>query len=562
MSERDISPARAGARIWVQATIVFTAALLIRLVNLDHDAHIDEFFHVLAARSWLAEGTLRIADGIYDRGALYTMGLGWWFGLFGDSLVSARIPSALAGSLWVAAIFLWTRAVAGNAAAWIAAALFALAPAAIWLSQFTRFYTVHGLLFWLGAAGVYHLFSRPFRHANFPARAAVAIGTAVCFVIAAHLQVTTLIGILGIGLWVTYELATAWLRSSYSRPTRLLGIAALAGAAVMVAVVLVYSGLAEDLFRSYRSVAYWNRVNQDYPGFYFNLFLEQYPTLWPLLPAAALAAIAARPQPALFASLVFGTAFVLHSFAGNKLERYIYYAMPYFFVIWGIALAHWLPAFGRSLNAAADRTLNALEIGDRAWIRRPARWMLLAVVATFLVLGNPAFTQTLGELLQPPEPERTDAWITLREELGPLIESVDVLVTTDELRSLYYLGRSDILVNRIRLMETPNPAEFKGDPRTGRPIISTTESVRLVLACYPTGLFISNEFYWRSPEGLTDAAADLLVAQAEPIVLPLDVKLHVYHWESTEKPDPVVCSKLPRISDPVEAPSLTTAPGS
>ncbi|WP_119461752.1 hypothetical protein [Rhodospirillaceae bacterium SYSU D60014] len=562
MSERDISPAQIGAQIWVQATIVFTAALLIRLVNLDHDAHIDEFFHVLAARSWLAEGTLRIADGIYDRGALYTMGLGWWFGLFGDSLISARIPSALAGSLWVAAVFLWTRAVAGSGAAWIAAALFGLAPAAIWLSQFTRFYTVHGLLFWLGAAGVYHLFAHPFRRANIPARAAVAIGTAVCFAIATHLQVTTLIGILGIGLWVAYELATAWLRSGYSRPTRLLGIAALAGAAVLVAVVLVYSGLAEDLFRSYRSVAYWNRVNQDYPGFYFNLFLEQYPTLWPLLPAAALAAIAARPQPALFASLVFGTAFVLHSFAGNKLERYIYYAMPYFFVIWGIALAHWLPAFGRGLNAAADRTLSALEIGDRTWIRRPARWTLLAVVAAFLVLGNPAFTQTFGELLQPPEPERTEAWTTLREELAPLIESVDVLVTTDELRSLYYFGRSDILVNRIRLMETPNPAEFKDDPRTGRPIISATESVRLVLACYPTGLFISNEYYWRSPEGLTDAAADLLVAQAEPIVLPLDVKLHVYHWRNTEQPAPVACNKLPGITDPVEAPSPTTAPAS
>ena len=559
MSERETLPARAGTRIWIQATVVFSAALLIRLVNLDHDAHIDEFFHVLAARSWLATGELRIADGLYDRGALYTMGLGWWFGLFGDSLMSARIPSALAGSLWVAAVFLWTRAVAGSAAAWIAAALFALAPTSIWLSQFTRFYTVHGLLFWLGAAGVYHLFTHPLHRTNAPARVAVAIGAVACFAIAMHLQVTTLIGGLGIGLWVAYELSVAFFRARLSRRTRLLGIGALIGVAAFGAVVLFYSGMAEDLFRGYRNVAYWNRENQNYPGFYFNLFLEQYPTLWPLLPAAALVAIAGRPRPALFASLIFGTAFVLHSFAGNKLERYIYYAVPYFFVIWGIALAQVLPALGRGLNAAANRTLSALEIDDRTWIRRPARWMLLAVVAAFLLLGNPAFTQTLGDLLRPPPSERTDAWRTLRKELGPLIESVDILVTTDELRSLYYLGRSDILINRIRLMETPDPAEFKDDPRTGRPIISTAESVRLVLACYPTGLFISNEFYWRSPEGLTDAAADLLIAQAEPIVLPLDVKLHIYHWENSREPDPVACDELPRVRTPTGVTSPAAA---
>lgn len=541
-------------RVWFETALFVGLTVLVRLPELRQDPHIDEFFHILAARSWLAEGELRIADGIYDRGALYTMLLGWWFGLFGDGLTSARLPSVIAGSLWVAAVFLWTRRAAGAGAAWAAGALFALAPGAIWLSQFTRFYAVHGLLFWLGAVGVYRLFSRPLR----PIDLAVIPGVALCFGIALHLQLITVIGLLGLGLWVAGVVCMAWLRADLPRRTRTLGVIAAAALAIVGAAVLLRTGLAVKLWETYRDVTYWNAEVQAYEAYYFNLFLAQYPTLWPFLPVAALVAVVSRPRPALFAATVFGTAFLLHSFAGNKLERYIYYAMPFLFVLWGIALAQVLPAASRWLLAVTDRGLAALHLDKPEWLRRSARWGVPAAAAAFLVVANPAFTQTAESLLNPREPVRTRAWNAARERLGPLLDRVDVLVTTDELRSLYYLGRSDILLNRIRLMETPKPAEFKDDPRTGRPIIAEFASFARVLDCYPSGLFITEERYWGSAEHGGPEAAALLTERADPIPLPESVnppgpyRLRIYRWDRMGPVDPARCASLPNLTAAAE----------
>src|SRR3546814_16546110 len=73
--------------------------------------------------------------------------LGWLFRLFGDGLVVARLPSVLFGSLWVVAVFLWTRRIASSRAAWITALLFGIAPGAIAISQFPLFYALHDLSF-------------------------------------------------------------------------------------------------------------------------------------------------------------------------------------------------------------------------------------------------------------------------------------------------------------------------------------------------------------------------------------------------------------------------------
>src|SRR3546814_4317252 len=87
--------------LWIQVSILFLVLVLLRVAQIDREPHFDELYHLLAARSWAAEGTLRIAEGIYDRTPLYTIMLGWLFRLFGDGLVVARLPSVLFGSLWV-----------------------------------------------------------------------------------------------------------------------------------------------------------------------------------------------------------------------------------------------------------------------------------------------------------------------------------------------------------------------------------------------------------------------------------------------------------------------------
>ena len=90
----------------------------------------------------------------------------------------------------------------------LAALLLALDPESVEISQFARFYALHSLLFWLGAIGIYRLVMAP---PAAPLRAVLlGIGTLICFGTALYLQITTLIGLLGVAAWsvVALELAS------------------------------------------------------------------------------------------------------------------------------------------------------------------------------------------------------------------------------------------------------------------------------------------------------------------------------------------------------------------
>ena len=92
-------PLRA-APLWVGL-----AALAVFTIGLDRPPEFDELYHVLAARGWLATGELRIADGLYERTALYSMLIGLLFERLGESLVVARLPSVAASAVLAAALF-------------------------------------------------------------------------------------------------------------------------------------------------------------------------------------------------------------------------------------------------------------------------------------------------------------------------------------------------------------------------------------------------------------------------------------------------------------------------
>lgn len=170
MLQSDHHPALGGAasrgeskaRIALAVLALLLGSLLIRLVGLGSPPEFDEMYTVLAAHGWSIDGEPRIAEGLYDRARLFTMIVAWFFNGLGESIVVARLPSVIAGSLLVVAVFLWTRAVAGNLAAWIAALFVALAPISIQVSQFARFYALQGLVFWLSAIGVYAVCTRRF----------------------------------------------------------------------------------------------------------------------------------------------------------------------------------------------------------------------------------------------------------------------------------------------------------------------------------------------------------------------------------------------------------------
>jgi 4-amino-4-deoxy-L-arabinose transferase-like glycosyltransferase len=143
--------------LWLAASLLFALAVLLRLVDLTSLPRWDEMWTLLSARGWLRDGVPRIGEGAYERAELYTILMAWLLKLFGDSLVVVRLSSILFGSLLVVAVFVWTDAVAGRAAAWVTGLFVALDPLSIEMSVYARFYALQALAFWLGAIGVYAL---------------------------------------------------------------------------------------------------------------------------------------------------------------------------------------------------------------------------------------------------------------------------------------------------------------------------------------------------------------------------------------------------------------------
>ena len=70
----------------------------------------------------------------------------------------------------------------------------------------------------------------------------------------------------------------------------------------------------------------------------------------------------------------------------------------------------------------------------------------------------------------------------------------------EELGALYYLGRYDVRFSRSKLDELPRAErrEFGLDPRTGRPVVSTRESLERILACYPSGVILGPQASWNN----------------------------------------------------------------
>ena len=335
--------------VWPSAIFVAGLALVLRLVVASHESQLlwDETFHLLAARSWLEDATFAIADGEYRRSTLFTVLVAEAYRLFGESVFVARLPSVLAGTLWVVAIFLWTSAVAGSAAGWIAALFFCFSPVSLFLSQFIRFYALHGVCFFVLTCGWYLLIT-----SNLSVRKTIGVLTVVIFsaLIALHLQVTTLIGLFAIGIWTAVELARQWL--SIDKPSLRLKLMVLLYAGTLLCAILLLitdGGRLLDLYSSGAVFAAQEESGRNIAA-YHQILVGSYPTLWTLFPLGFLLALRRSAR-----EFVFAVSFVLHSFAGRTAERYIAYAIPYFFVIWAIALVEIWPRVTRLVIECVER---------------------------------------------------------------------------------------------------------------------------------------------------------------------------------------------------------------
>ena len=535
---------RAFDSAWLDAALILVLAMALYSVSAvrGHAVGVDEVYHLLAARSWLADQGFSVGDGVYLRATGYTTALAWLFWAFGESESLARLFSVLGASLWVAALLLWLRWTVGRLAAWIAALLFCLAPETVFLSQFIRFYTWHGLAFFLGAVGLYAL---AIRRPAAPTALVLGAGVAACFAVALHLQLTTVVGLLGLSLWLAIALQGVWLETFFTRPRGPWLLAAAAAVVALVAAYAIGSGIAGRLFEVYRWAPLWSAPNKDNFLYYHLLFVEQYPALWAAFPLAALIAMVRHRNIGLFCLCLFGAIFVIHSFGGSKQERYLYYGMPFFFAIWGVVLA----SVATQVRDLARQAMGGVfEAEKLRGLRAPVALACFVTAVVFFLGSNPAYKTTFDLLRSWPRihSQPSAAWAQARDRLEPYLEDGAVLLTTNDIHAIFYFGDYDFQVSRLAVTETATKQEFGIDPRTGRPAISTPESLRLILACYPSGLFVGNEFQWRhTRSGISPETAEVLEAETRPISLPEQWEMRVFAWERPEAPRPSECATLP-----------------
>lgn len=514
------------------------------MLGLGYPPFYDEGFHILAARSWLQDGSFCIADCTqpYGRGGLFTWLVAGSFAVFGDSLVAARLPSVVAGTLLVAAVFVWVRRESSEAAAVAAAGLCAIAPELIGWSQTSRFYALQALLIWGGATLFYQgVMGRAWR-----GRLGAVLAAAVCFFVALGLQVTTLIPVAGLGLWF---LGWLWVhRSGVSGRTQLLfGAAGVA----LVAVLAVWQwDTLGALWRQYRGEAnLYAMADAANPFFYHSWFVEMYSYLYALLPVAVLVAVAVSPGPALLMTVLFASSFVAHSFGGFKGDRLILYTFPFFFTLWGIALAELTPR----LVDYSGRVIRAVTPSSRSSLLDAASAGALMLALTFAALNTNAL-QTTVRLVTVPSDEWSGEpwyrghadWTAVRPAIESLLEEVDVVASSSQIKTIYALGRTDVSMSRSQLHDAADaegtpPADFWVYPITGRPVVGTSASIERLVSCYASGLFLIESGQWRNQAAVTPEMADTIEELAEEVDVPRGTRTRVFSWSRDQETPPATC---------------------
>jgi hypothetical protein len=344
--------------------------------------------------------------------------------------------------------------------------------------------------------------------------------------------------------WAAADLA----RTSLSRTQQLAAIAAVIVALALGALAIRHGAFASQL-AMFSYVDQWAAANRHNVRFYHDLFLDQYATLWTLFPLLAFLALYRSGRATMLCLATFIVVFAAHSLAAWKAERYLFSAMPMFFAVAGIGLAEGAARVRPALEGAIDWIMGR-PLSPRA--RSIGLALVVAFVAGFALIGNGATSYTI-KMLRESDAEWQLAqlyrgqpdWDAALPVLGPASDSASVLISSSELKALYYLHRSDVLLSVDYLGDPRKPGpEFTSFRKLARPVVSTVASLRRLRACFPTGLVIAERGQWRTPWSIQPEVADYLEATMEPVKLPQPTRLLAYRWRAVVSDSTADCAAI------------------
>jgi hypothetical protein len=330
----------------------------------------------------------------------------------------------------------------------------------------------------------------------------------------------------------------------------------LAGLAIVAAAAVVVSGVAAAIIEKYLWAPAW----ADKSGVlrYHWLLVSQYPLFWAMLPIAVLVILARRSLTGAYCAAIFCTAVLLHSFAGMKGERFIYYAMPFFFILSALFLKE---VFLYTKGVAEGLVRGTNLVADRFHV--PIAVTISVFACLFLLLANPAFRYTADMVRGQPVGDgsggqywsRYEAnWERAAPGLLDLSETASVVLSASELHMLYFVGRVDFELNFSRLTELIDGKwqpedEFAIDFRTGRAVISSPESVKLVMSCFESGLLVVRNVSWLNPAIVPKQTREAIEALMTAVDVPAEWGLTVRAWEGGEAQNTNACERVRVLRD-------------
>ena len=417
------------------------------------------------------------------------------------------------------------------------------------MSSWVRFYTLHALVFFLACVAVYRLFTGA---KGWLERGSDLLLAAGGFALAVHLQVTTAAGVAGLGLWiglVALAPAVGRLKPGWRRIA--------AGAAVVLipaalAAAFLQTEQGAALLDRLRYVDLWAEESRDDVGYYYSILREQYPALWTLLPIGVLIAASAHFRETLLCTCIFAVGFVAHSLVAWKSERYLFYLLPMFFAVWGLAVGAALPWLRDRIHAAVTAA-GALQMLP-ARTARQAEWALLFAALAFAAAtsrgvshGFKMVTVSDAAWRWPDDPYRIrGSWSAAEPALRPLLEGSEVVLASSDVQALYAFGRTDVILRAYNTPAGPVP-EFGTWWKTGVPVISTAGSLARVMGCYRTGLVVMEDFHLGSRWNVPADAAEYLQQHAAQVAVPPETGIVAFRWRTPGSSlDPSGCAQLPQ----------------
>jgi hypothetical protein len=494
---------------WGLLAGLFAAMLLSLMARpvIDHVPLYDELLHVLSARGLIATGEPAIADGLYTRAALFTRLIAAALTSFGDTMTAARLPSLFAAiGLVVVTALCVTRRV-NLLAGLVAGVILIMVPPTLELAVFVRFYTLHALVIAVMAVLAY-LATEPGKTTAY--RAVLAVSALLLTGLAWHLQSTTAIAAGGLMAGVAaLMIMDHWplVREILRRYPWQVGI---------TLVVVLGGGLAAidklGLLDQMGEVPLWAAWAADMPHFYVKELTEGMPLLWPLFPIALIVAVLTHRRLAVFCAVIFLSALFVHSIAAAKSFRYIYYLFPFFAAIWGCAIAGangYLQGYLRT--GWAVPALAALTLAVSVEGQRTAK----------LIVGRASAVESLSYAVEA-------EWSPAMPVLKPLAASADRVVTSNAMKSLYYLGRYDYELNASIVAETEEADEFGRDPRTGRQAIGTPASMTRVLDMPGATLVVLEAEMLNLSRGVTTESLAVIDARCTSVAVPPQAEIRAW----------------------------------